>query len=158
MLTIALSLTLLVSTPALPSQGVLVPGKHLGGVELGDTQRDVRVRWGARFTRCSVCSQPTWLYTYRSGNPAGAAVVFRAGRVSAVYTLGAPRGWRTSRGLRLRDPATRIEPLYGTLPWRRCAGYGALSIRRGGAVASIYTYGDSVYGFALTRPGDPVCQ
>lgn len=158
MLTFALSLTLLLSTPALPAQGVLAPGKHLGGVELGDTQREVRARWGARFTRCSVCARPTWLYTYRSGNPAGAAVVFRAGRVSAVFTLGAPRGWRTSRGLRLRDPATRIEPLYGTLPWSRCAGYGALSIRRGAAVASIYTYGDSVYGFALTRPGDPVCQ
>ena len=36
--------------------------------------------------------------------------------------------------------------------------YGAVSIRRPGVVASIYTYGDSVYGFALTLPTEPVCQ
>lgn len=157
MLTFALSLTLLVSAPALPSQGVLAPGKHLGGVELGDTQKEVRARWGSRYTLCAVCKRPTWLYTYRSG-PAGAAVSFRNGRVAAVFTLGVPRGWHTSKGVRLGDPAVKIESVYGALPWSRCIGYGALSIRRPGVVASIYTYGESVYGFALTLPGEPVCQ
>ena len=158
MLTFALSLALLVSTPALPAQGVLAPGKHLGGVELGDTQREVRARWGSRYTVCAVCRRPTWLFTYRTGNPAGAAVVFRSSRVAAVFTLGVPRGWRTTRGVRLGDPAVKIENVYGALPWSRCIGYGALSIRRPGAVASIYTFGESVYGFALTLPGEPVCQ
>lgn len=158
MLTLALSLALLVSTPTLPARGVLAPGKHLGGVELGETQAEVRGRWGSRYTLCAVCRRPTWLYAYRAGNPAGAAVVFRNRRVAAVFTLGVPRGWRTTRGLRLGDPAERIEALYGTLPWSRCIGYGALSIRRPGGVASIYTYGESVYGFALTLPGEPVCQ
>ena len=35
---------------------------------------------------------------------------------------------------------------------------GALSSRGPTAVTSIYTYGESVYGFALTRPSEPVCQ
>ena len=157
MLTFALSLTLLVSTPALPAQGVLAPGKHLGGIELGDTQREVRARWGSRYTLCAVCKRPTWLYTYRSG-AAGAAVSFRSGRVSAVFTLGVPRGWRTSRGVALGDPAEKVLRVYGALPWSRCIGYGAVSIRRPGVVSSIYTFGESVYGFALTLPSEPVCQ
>ena len=69
-----------------------------------------------------------------------------------------PRGWRSSRGVSLGDPADKVLSVYGTLPWSRCVGYGAVSIRRGGAVASIYTYGESVYGFALTLPSEPVCQ
>ena len=158
MLTFALSLTLLVSAPALPAQGVLAPGKHLGGVELGDTQRDVRARWGSRYTLCAVCKRPTWLYTYRAGGPAGAAVSFRTGRVSAVFTLGVPRGWQTSKGVRLGDPAEKVLRVYGVLPWSRCIGYGAVSIRGPGAVSSIYTFGESVYGFALTLPSEPVCQ
>jgi hypothetical protein len=156
--TLALSLTLLVSSPALPAQGVLMPGKSLGGVQLGDTAAAVKKRWGSKHTLCAVCPRPTWLYTYKAGKPAGAAVSFRNGRVSAVFTLGVPRGWRTSRGVALGDPAERVQAVYGRLPWSRCIGYGALSIRRPGVVASIYTYGESVYGFALTLPSEPVCQ
>ena len=158
MLTAALSLTLLLSAPALPEQGVLLPGRHLGGVELGQTQAAVKARWGSGYRRCAVCRQPTWLYTYRAGGPQGAAVAFRNGRVDAVFTLGVPRGWRTSRGVRLGDPMEKIQAVYGILPWSRCVGYGAVSIRRPNALASINTYGESVYGFALTRPGASVCR
>ena len=166
MLTAALALTLLVSSPAaadatsagLPTRGVLSPGKSLGGVRLGDTAVAVRARWGTRYTRCTVCARTTWLYTYPSGGPRGAAVSFASGRVSAVFTLGVPAGWRTTKGVVLGDRATKIEAVYGSLPWSRCIGYGALSIRSAGVVSSIYTYGESVYGFALTRPGQPVCQ
>ncbi len=166
MLTAALALTLLVSAPAaaettaasLPARGVLTPGKSLGGLTLGDTPSQVRARWGSRFTRCAVCARTTWLYTYPSGGPRGAAVSFRSGRVSAVFTLGVPRGWRTTKGVMLGDPTDKVEAVYGRLPWSRCIGYGALSFRSAGAVSSIYTFGESVYGFALTRPGEPVCQ
>ncbi len=135
-----------------------MPGKSLGGIALGDTQASVRAKWGDRHTLCSVCRRPTWLYTYRGSRIAGAAVAFRNGRVAAVFTLGVPRGWRTSRGVSLGDPADKVHSVYGSLPWSRCVGYGAVSIRSGGAVASIYTYGESVYGFALTLPSEPVCQ
>jgi hypothetical protein len=162
------ALALLLSVPAasaaigaratLPANGVLAPGEHLGGIELGAAPAEVRSRWGTRFTLCSICRRTTWLYSYRGRATTGAAVSFRSGRVVAVYTLGVPRGWRTSRGVALGDPATKVNSVYGTLPWSRCIGYGALSIRRNGAVASIYTYGESVYGFALTLPSEPVCQ
>jgi hypothetical protein len=167
MLTAALALTLLVSTPAvadapaaasLPARGVLVPGTSLGGVRLGDTPAQVRARWGARFTRCTLCARPTWLFTYPSGGPRGAAVSFAGGRAAAVFTLGVPRGWRTTRGVVLGDPADKVQAVYGRLAWSRCLGYGALSMRSPRAVSSIYTFGESVYGFALTRPGEPVCQ
>ncbi len=167
-LRLALALTLLLSVPAgsaatdagatLPTRGVLAPGKSLGGIELGSTAASVRARWGSRYTLCAVCGRTTWLYSYRGSSTTGAAVAFRKGRVVAVFTLGVPRGWRTSRGVSLGDPATKVQSVYGDLPWSRCIGYGALSIRRSGAVASIYTYGESVYGFALTLPSEPVCQ
>ena len=136
----------------------MTPGKSLGGVRLGDTTVAVTERWGSRHGLCALCTRTTWLYTYRGQGPAGAAVSFRNGRVSAVFTLGVPRGWRTSRGVALGDPAERVHAVYGRLPWSRCIGYGALSIRRPGVVTSIYTYGESVYGFALTLPSEPVCQ
>ena len=167
-LRLALALTLLLAVPAasaandagatLPERGVLMPGKSLGGLELGATPAAVRARWGSRHTLCTVCRRTTWLYSYRGRGTPGVAVSFRGGRVSAVFTLGLPRGWRTNRGVVLGDPATKVHSVYGTLPWSRCIGYGAVSIRRPGAVASIYTYGDSVYGFALTLPSEPVCQ
>jgi hypothetical protein len=155
---LALSLTLLVSSARVARRGVLTPGKRLGGVRLGDTTAAVTKRWGSRHTSCALCKRTTWLYSYRGRGPAGAAVSFRNERVAAVFTLGVPRGWRTSRGVALGDPAEKVQALYGRLPWSRCIGYGALSIRRPRVVSSIYTYGESVYGFALTLPSEPVCQ
>lgn len=142
---------------ALPLQGVLKPGESLGGVRLGDTEAQVRAAWGGTFSRCSVCALPTWMYLYARG-VRGAAVSFRKGRVVAVFTLGTPSGWRTTDGVRLLDPAKKIQATYGRLRWTRCIGYGALSVRGKSAVTSIYTYGELVYGFALTRPAEPVCQ
>ena len=166
-LRIALALTLVLSVPAasaaqdaeatLPARGVLAV-KSLGGIQLGASRAAVRARWGSRYTLCAVCRSTTWLYTYRGRSTAGAAVAFRDGKVAAVFTLGVPTGWRTSRGVSLGDPADKVHRVYGSLPWSRCIGYGAVSIRGAGSVASIYTYGDSVYGFALTLPSEPVCQ
>jgi hypothetical protein len=144
---------------AVPARGTLVVGSSLGGVRLGDTPAVVRARWGGGYTLCAVCPATTWLYMIRgSKRLAGAAVTFRAGRAVAVFTLGAPVGWRSSRGLAVGDPAVKIPTLHGQLAYSRCLGYGALSTRRAGVVTSFYTFGDAVYGFALTRPADPVCQ
>ena len=80
-------------------------------------------------------------------------------RVTAVFTLGAPIGWRTAQGLRVGEELTRVDDVYGSdLGWSRCIGYGAMTMRATGVVTSIYTAGETVYGFALTRPGQPVCQ
>jgi hypothetical protein len=146
------------ATGAMPTKGVLAPGKSLGGIALGDTVATVQKRWGSRYALCTICRRTTWMYTYRTGRLSGAAVSFRNGRVAAIFTLGAPRGWRTPQGLKLGDPTQHALALYRTLGWSRCIGYGALTMRRPGVVTSIYTFGESVYGFALTRPSEPVCQ
>jgi hypothetical protein len=146
------------ASAALPKQGVLAPHRSLAGVRLGDTQAAVRARWGRSYRLCTVCARPTWMYTYRTGSPVGAAVTFRGGRVAAVFTLGSPLGWRTTKGLAVGDDSDTVDDVYGRLTWHRCLGYGALSMRRGSVVTSIYTEGEKVYGFALTRPGEPVCQ
>jgi hypothetical protein len=156
---LAVLLALPVSAGAgVPARGVLAPGVSLGGVRLGDSDASVRARLGDRDRLCGVCRRTTWLYVARAGTPRGFAVSFRDRRVVAIFTLGAPRGWRTSAGVALGDPTDKAVVVYGQLPWRSCIGYGALSMRRPGVVTSIYTFGESVYGFALTRPSEPVCQ
>jgi len=146
------------SAATLPKQGVLVPGKSLAGVRLGDTGAQVMKRWGRSYRVCTVCARRTWMFTYRTGSPVGVAVSFRADRVTAIFTLGAPIGWRTPQGVAVGGDVQGIDDIYGAARWSRCIGYGALSYRVPGAVTSIYTSGEIVYGFALMRAGEPVCQ
>ncbi len=160
-----LALVLALVTPpkrpaGLPLQGVLVPGRSLGGVRLGDTQAAVRARWGADFRVCGSCADQTWFFDFgeRRPDPVGAAVVFRRGRVVGVFTLGAPLGWRTASGVRVDEDVRRATAVYDRLRWRSCIGYSALTMRNGRAVTSIYASGDVIYGFALGVPSEPVCR
>jgi hypothetical protein len=153
------------ATVTLPLRGVLVPGKALAGVHLGDTVASVKSRWGNGYRVCKSCNAPksgrqTWFYTYmQDAQSLGAAVTFnKAGKVVAVFTLGSPQGWRTQEGLLLGEQIDRVVDLYGHLKWRVCIGYGALSMTKPGITTSIYTNGEAVYGFALTAPNEPVCQ
>jgi hypothetical protein len=171
-LTLALALALAVPQHSagsgsftLPLRGVLVPGKTLAGVALGDSIQSVKSKWGTTYRLCKSCNdrasgRQTWFYTYlRDAQSLGAAVNFnRQGKVVAVFTLGSPAGWHMQEGLLLGEHIDRVVDLYGHLNWRVCIGYGALSMRKSGIVTSIYTNGESVYGFALTAPNEPVCQ
>jgi hypothetical protein len=141
---------------ALPRRGLLVAGRSLAGVRLGDSAGTVRALWGKNFTVCRDCKPTTWFYLYPSGDPVGAGVKFRNGRVTAVFTLGMTKGWRTEEGLRVGDLIDSSSSPVGR--WRLCSGYGAQSIRSGSAVTSILTNGPIVYGFSLTRPWEPVCH
>lgn len=141
----------------LPTHGVLVPFRSLAGVRLGDTPAQVEARLGTRYQPCARCARATWYYT-RTGTSPGLAVAFRQGRVSAVSTLGAPIGWRTSDGLRVGEGIDHVRLFYAKFAWRTCIGYGALSLRKASTVTAIYTTGDVVYGFGLLRPVEPVCR
>jgi len=144
---------------ALPLRGVLVSGHSLGGVSLGDSPADVEATWGSDYTICTTCTLTTWYFTYPS-KPVGAAVIFdKSDEVVAVFTLGTPFGWRTEKGLPLGAEIHSLTELYPTpeMAYRACIGYSALSQRQGATVTSIYTQAESVYGFALTAPGRPVC-
>jgi hypothetical protein len=143
----------------LPQKGVLVPGKSLAGIRLGDPQPRVIQLWGEDYRVCDWCDQQTWLYTYRDPDGIGAAVSFRNNRVVAVFTLGTPFGWKTTDGLRLGEALTRADGLYESLTWKPCIGYIAMTLKRtASVVTSIYTDGNTIYGFALTHPAQPVCQ
>jgi hypothetical protein len=146
-----------------PSTGVLTPGVSLGGLQLGFTAQQVVQHWGSGYSVCprSQCGKQTvWTFVYQRGEPLGAAVRFdSAGKVTAVFTLGSPAGWRTADGLLIGQGISDAQRMYGSnLSWSVCLGYGAMSMKGGKAVTSIYTYGETVYGFALTSPGTPVCQ
>jgi hypothetical protein len=141
----------------LPTRGVLIGGVSLAEVQLGDSPRAVELAWGTNHMSCGSCRLRTWLFVYPS-RPAGAAVTFdRRGHAVAVFTIGQPFGWRTAGGLWV---GARITAEHGaaTMAHADCAGYDALSRRDGDVVTTIYTRAGSVYGFALTVPGQPVCQ
>jgi hypothetical protein len=148
----------------LPTAGVLTPGVSLAGIQIGYSQAQVIKHWGHAYRICprNVCKgkDTVWYYVYTGSEPLGAAVRFNPiGRVNAVFTLGSPAGWRTSQGLLIGQGVSDAQRLYGSnLSWSVCIGYGAMSMRTGKAVTSIYTSGESIYGFAITSPGTPICQ
>jgi len=144
----------------LPARGILHPGNSLAGVKLGDTMERVKQLWGSDYRVCHArqCPYPTWFFLYPQGEPLGASVRFKNGKVVTVFTLGSPTGWRTADGLIIGEQIDRITQLYGKLPSNGCVGYGALTMRSKGSVTSIYTTGQVVYGFALSRPNEPVCN
>jgi len=159
----AVLLLALVLTPAglaaPPKQGVLVPGRSLGGIELGSTRAQVRSTWGTRFGRCRGCLNPTWYFNLRRFQPAGAGVEFVADRVAAVFTLWSPAGWRTTRGLRLGESAARITTVYGPLKRLSCnETLSVLTLPRGSVQSLFYVVDDQLWGFGLARLGVPACR
>jgi hypothetical protein len=141
-----------------PRSTVLAPGRTLGGLALGATQGQVSAIWGDRFGRCRACRYPTWYFNDRPFEPKGVGVEFRSGRAAALFTLWAPDGWRTTRGLRIGDPAARIGTLHGPVIRVECGGYAALTRIDGQTVTAFYVVEDEVWGFGLLRPGMPACR
>ena len=153
---------LLVAVPAAqaapPKAGMLRPGAALGGLRLGMSPTEVRQTWGTRYGVCRGCPQTSWYFTYELFEPQGAGVSFRAGRVAAVFTLWAPAGWRTNRGLRIGDEASRATLLHRGLIRVNCGTYYALTLNGRAAVTSIYVHDEKVWGFGLSRPRERVCR
>jgi hypothetical protein len=142
----------------LPVDAVFLPGKSLGGVALGDSEPKVRALWGHRFTVCKGCTPMTWFYMSPTGDPFGAGVSFRHGRVTSVFTLGSPRGWHMRDGVRPGQLLSHWNDPDPATTSTACSGYGAISTRTARVVTSILTIGQSVYGFALSRPSEPICH
>jgi hypothetical protein len=158
---VALTAALLFAAPAgaaPPRAGLVVPGKSVGGLELGATRAQVRAAWGSRFGACRGCRMPAWYFNFRKFEPEGAGVAFRRNRTVALFTIWAPPGWRTDRGLRIGDDAARVGALHGPLLRVRCGSYEALTMRVGSAVTAVYVHDERVWGFGLSRPGVPVCR
>ena len=147
----------------LPTRGIFVPGVSLAGVQLGFTQTRVKASLGANYTLCTaaisnLCKEPLWLFEYTRGEPLGVGVKFHNNKVSAVFTLGAVQGWKTREGLKMYDPVSNIYSLYETPIYTKCIGFEAFSMKKGTIISSFYTASGVVYGFALTSPGEAICQ
>jgi hypothetical protein len=157
--TIVLALTLAApASAAIPKQGVIVPGVRLGGIRLGASDAQVKRAWGAGFGICTNCDLPTWYFTYTKFQPQGAGVTFRKHRVVALFTLYAPPAWRTSKGLKIGDEASRISELYGGLKLVGCGSYSAFRIPDQHATTAIYIQNGKVWGFGISRPGVRLCR
>jgi hypothetical protein len=141
-----------------PEAGVLVPGRSLGGIQLGTTEAEVERRWGRAYGICRDCERTTWYFNYFAFQPRGAGVELRNGRVAAVFTLYQPLSWRTSRGVALGDSETRVTSVYGALPRRQCAGYSVLMLPGRDATTAFYVLDSRLWAFGLSRPGVPVCR
>lgn len=154
-------IALLLAAPAssaAPRAGVLVPGKSLGGLALGATPAQVRTAWGSRHGTCRGCRAPTWYFNYARFEPEGAGVTFRGGRAVALFTVWAPKGWRTDRGLKIGEDASRATTVYRGLVRITCGTYYALTLNHANAVTSVYVHDEKVWGFGLSRPREPVCH
>ena len=141
-----------------PGAGVLVPGRSLGGIELGATKAEVERRWGRAYGVCRGCAGETWYFNYYAFQPRGAGVEWRNGRAVALFTIYQPLGWRTPKGLELNDPASRITGIYGPLKRTECGSYSALALTGRNATTTFYVLGDRLWAFGLSRPGTPLCR
>jgi hypothetical protein len=159
-LTACLALLLAASgaTAAPPRAGLVVPGKTLGGLALEATKAQVRATWGRRHGVCRDCPAETWYFNLKRFEPQGAGVTFRKGRAVALFTVWSPPGWRTTQGLRIGDPEFRISTIYGTLFRIDCGRYSASTMRNKGVTTAFYVVDEQVWGFGLSRPGQPVCR
>jgi hypothetical protein len=160
----ALALSLPLGAPAAPAAaappnaGVLVPGRSLGGIELGATKAEVERRWGRAYGVCGDCARQTWYFNYFAFQPRGIGVELRNGRVAALFTLYQPPGWRTTKGLMLGDSVARVTAVYGALVRRECVGYSVLVLPGRGATTGFYVLADQLWAFGLFRPGVPLCR
>ena len=146
------------SAAGLPREGVLVPGRSLGGVRLGETTHGVRTALGGRFGVCNDCARRTWYFTYKPFDAHGLAVEFEHGRVVAVYTLWKPAGWRATNGLRLGATPLRVHDRAGPLRTITCSGYTALVADQLSSRTVYFLYNGSLWGFGLFLPNWSPCR
>ena len=135
-----------------------MPGRSLGGVRLGESERSVRDALGRFYGVCRGCSRRTWYFTYGKFDKHGLAIELRRGTVSAVYTLWRPAGWHAPRDLRLGATPLEVHRKAGSLQTVVCSGYNALIRDSGNARTVYYVYDGRLWGFGLFRRGAPPCR
>jgi hypothetical protein len=153
-----LAVVIVALTLGLPAHATVVPGRSFAGLEVGATGAQVTGAWGTRYGICRGCPRPTWFFTYARFQPQGAAVSFRAGAAESFYTLRAPPGWHTNRGLTIGDPDAKATLIYGVLPRTECGTYSVLVLRRGRTETLFYVYAGKIWGFGLSSAGAPRCR
>lgn len=143
---------------ALPKEGALVPGRSLGGVRLGETAGDVRTALGSSYGVCRGCATTTWYFTYRPFDRHGLAVELRGGKVSAVYTIWRPSGWRAPHALRLGASELDLQARAGPLVPIVCSDYDARVRDTPAARTVYYVLRGRLWGFGLLRAHANPCR
>jgi hypothetical protein len=142
----------------LPKAGVLVPGRSLGGVRLGESPRAVRAALGTLYGTCRGCPRRTWYFTYRPYDRHGLAVELAGGRVSGVYTLWRPSGWHAPHKLGFGSSALVVHRLTGASHTVVCSDYEALVQDSAHARTAYYLLNGRLWGFGLFRRGASPCR
>ena len=142
---------------ALPRTGVFLPGRSLGGVRLGESKAAVRAALGSHGV-CIGCTTSTWYFNYKPFNQRGLAVEFTAGRVSAVYTLWQPTGWRAGKGLQLGVLEAQLTTSTGPLVNVVCPGYDARVADGPQSRSVYYVVQGKLWGFGLLRVRANPCR
>jgi hypothetical protein len=143
---------------ALPRAGVLVPGRSLGGIRLGESPHAVRAALGTFYGTCRGCPRKTWYFTYRPFDKHGLAVEFTGGKVSGVYTLWRPAGWHGPHQLGFGSSVLAVHNLARASHAVTCTGYEALSRDTARARTAYYLVGGRLWGFGLFRRGADPCR
>jgi len=146
------------ATAALPQGGTFVPGRSLGGIRLGESASAVRAALGHSYGVCDHCAATTWYFTYKRFDQHGLAVELSGGRVSAVYTLWQPSGWRTAAGLRLGVDEGQLTNSVGALISVACSGYDARVADGGHGRSVYYVVQGKLWGFGLLRIHADPCR
>jgi hypothetical protein len=147
------------ATAGLPKAGVLVPGRSLGGIRLGESPGAVRAALGAFYGACRGCPSRTWYFTYAPMDKRGLAVEFTGGKVSALYTLWRPEGWHALHGIRLGSSVLVVHRHTGASRTVVCDGdYEALVRDSGRARTAYYLVNGRLWGFGLFHRGASPCR
>ena len=138
---------------------MLVPGRSLGGIELGATKAEVERRWGRAYGVCRGCATETWYFNYFAFQPRGAGVELREGpRRGRVHALPAPGLADDAAASRWATRWRASRSVYGALVRRECGGYAVLVLPGRGATTAFYVLDDRLWAFGLFRPGLPLCR
>ena len=143
---------------SLPKAGVLVPGRSLGGIRLGESPSAIRTELGHSYGKCRGCARTTWYFTYQPFTQTGLAVEFDRGRVSGIYTVWRPQGWYAPHSLRFGATPLTVHDRVGTLRTIPCEGYTALVRDTFGARTAYFLYAGRLWGFGLFRRGATPCR
>ena len=152
---------LLLAAPAaagLPRAGVLLPGRALGGIQLGESPHAVRAALGAFYGTCRGCPRRTWYFTYRAFDKQGLAVEFMRGRVSGLYTLWQPSGWHSLHKLGFGSSVLAVHNLTRASHTVTCTGYEALVRDSPHARTAYYLVKGRLWGFGLFHRGASPCR
>jgi hypothetical protein len=144
---------------ALPQPGTLVPGRSLAGIRIGEPEAGVRATLGHRYGLCQGCAVTTWYFNYRPFDEHGLGVEFMHGRVSAIYTLWQPAGWRSQPGLTLGAVQAQVTQIAGTLiPVQCTGGYEALVTDSHAVRTAYYIVDGKLFGFGLVPALESPCR